>query len=623
MAVVEKKPEARTASAFDRLSLASLAGVAYVAASFAVVFKAFPAAWELLGGYGGAAAIGLIGVVLLVALIALGIRLIGGADSRPGLRAGIFTGLVMLVLWALLSRWVGGIVEGSTYDGWLSGTSPAFGAILAAMLSAALGWWFLRIFLRPTFEQRMVRFEEAGWFNARTYKPGQGVRVRRGTILGILMMAGSGIWVLLNHGTLERGPDDWRLSVPFTGGQWIEDVGDAVRIGELPEKSSGSLRVVNVGAAGKQLTANSTLDRDAVWKVVEPLAREKKEALDDVIDRLRERAKSLRESIDASRVREKARAAQDFKDLKERAERIKEIDAGKRDPHELSQEHTRLRIWIEELRKFGQELESGEKDDRVFLLQRRIDSWVAAEQDREAERRKEDEAVSKRASLRDEMEWISQWARTDPLPVAARVLDRYTIRDINARLAPERFRVVENEDAFNKKDELPPKLQFKNHQRVETKKEFEEAVAKLKGKSDTQEARQIEADAKQAAPEAKPMKGTSYYANLLLLPGVKYTLPLLFLVASIWLAWRIVNLPSFADFLIATEAEMNKVSWTTRRRLFQDTIVVLVTMVLMAVFLFVVDIAWASILSWKPIGVLQVQDKDKAKVQKNLQDLKW
>ena len=31
-----------------------------------------------------------------------------------------------------------------------------------------------------------------------------------------------------------------------------------------------------------------------------------------------------------------------------------------------------------------------------------------------------------------------------------------------------------------------------------------------------------------------------------------------------WIAFRLVNLPSFADFLIAVEAEMNKVSWPTR-----------------------------------------------------------
>ena len=96
---------------------------------------------------------------------------------------------------------------------------------------------------------------------------------------------------------------------------------------------------------------------------------------------------------------------------------------------------------------------------------------------------------------------------------------------------------------------------------------------------------------------------------------------LLLLVGSVWLAWRIVNVPAFADFLIATESELNKVSWTTRQRLMQDTIVVLVTMVLMAVFLFVVDIAWARLLSSGPIGVLKTSDS-KPKAQQD-KDLKW
>ena len=69
-----------------------------------------------------------------------------------------------------------------------------------------------------------------------------------------------------------------------------------------------------------------------------------------------------------------------------------------------------------------------------------------------------------------------------------------------------------------------------------------------------------------------------------------------------------VNVPSFADFLIATEAELNKVSWTTRRRLIQDTIVVLVTVVLFTLFLFVVDVAWGQILSLKAIGVLKLPE---------------
>ena len=60
----------------------------------------------------------------------------------------------------------------------------------------------------------------------------------------------------------------------------------------------------------------------------------------------------------------------------------------------------------------------------------------------------------------------------------------------------------------------------------------------------------------------------------------------------------------FADFLIATEAEINKVSWTSRQALIRDTIVVLTTLFLLTVFLFVVDLFWSSVLSSRYIGVL-------------------
>jgi preprotein translocase SecE subunit len=85
---------------------------------------------------------------------------------------------------------------------------------------------------------------------------------------------------------------------------------------------------------------------------------------------------------------------------------------------------------------------------------------------------------------------------------------------------------------------------------------------------------------------------------------VEMTLPVLLAVGLVWFCWRTVNWPAFADFLIATEAEMNKVSWTTRKRLYQDTIVVLVAVVLMTTFLFVVDIIWIKALNFT--GVLNV-----------------
>ena len=130
-----------------------------------------------------------------------------------------------------------------------------------------------------------------------------------------------------------------------------------------------------------------------------------------------------------------------------------------------------------------------------------------------------------------------------------------------------------------------------------------QAVKKLKENGET--------EPQVAAPQ--PATGPVAYRTLTLLPSVQFTVPLLLLAAALWLAWRIVNVPAFADFLIATEAEMNKVSWTTQRRLIQDTIVVLVTVVLMAFYLFAMDVVWKAVLSWKPIGVLQISDEDQRK----------
>jgi len=89
-----------------------------------------------------------------------------------------------------------------------------------------------------------------------------------------------------------------------------------------------------------------------------------------------------------------------------------------------------------------------------------------------------------------------------------------------------------------------------------------------------------------------------------LLPDAKYTVPILLFALTVWVAYRAVNMPAFAEFLIATEAEMNKVSWSSRRRLAQDTVVVLVCTVFMALFLLFVDLFWGWLLSREVVGVL-------------------
>ncbi len=96
------------------------------------------------------------------------------------------------------------------------------------------------------------------------------------------------------------------------------------------------------------------------------------------------------------------------------------------------------------------------------------------------------------------------------------------------------------------------------------------------------------------------------HTDLILLPHLRYSLPLLLTALGLLIGWRAVNMPMFADFLIATEAELNKVSWTSGRRLFQDTIVVLVTVVMMAIFLMLADLLWSSVLQTRIIGVLHI-----------------
>ncbi|MDY3553256.1 preprotein translocase subunit SecE [Gemmata sp. JC717] len=110
--------------------------------------------------------------------------------------------------------------------------------------------------------------------------------------------------------------------------------------------------------------------------------------------------------------------------------------------------------------------------------------------------------------------------------------------------------------------------------------------------------------------------------GFLLTIGAKVVVLSLLVAATLWVALRAVNVPDFAEFLIATEAEMNKVSWSTRKRLAQDTVVVLVTTLLMTVFLLAVDLFWGWLLSRQTVGVLPARATNADKgVQ--VQEAKW
>lgn len=399
---VKNSSETASPGLLDRFAVATLAGVLYVYVAIAAVFYGLPAlVWNVLGvtrTAGTFAIVFLLVAAAFVAVAAFGIRTLA-ATHREGLKASIFVAF----FWILAALAIGSAVGAALENG---GQPASVGTPIASGLVVILLVLLGRFLASPGFEQKMIAFEHQGWFSTTAFKRGQGQRVRRGTMLGILIVAGCGIYTLLAHNTL-AGTPAWELPLPYAPTAEVVRPGDA-----------------------KFLPGDLALD------VGSRIPREKMEQLNE--------------------------------DLKDRW--VKIVDQGSSSF------------------KVGQLVERSEYDP------------------------------------------------------------------------------------------------------VETKlRNTEGATLPVK-----------------ATPATADWLS---YPRLTVLPHVMFTLPIVLAAGAFWFAYRLVNYPVFADFLIATEAEMNKVSWTTRKNLVQDTVVVLVTVVLLTTFLYVVDMAWAVVLT--KIGVLQVPTQTK------------
>ena len=71
---------------------------------------------------------------------------------------------------------------------------------------------------------------------------------------------------------------------------------------------------------------------------------------------------------------------------------------------------------------------------------------------------------------------------------------------------------------------------------------------------------------------------------------LRYGIPTLVTVAVGVLVFWLVNRAKNADFLIATEGEMKKVSWSSRKEVVGSTKVVITTTLIVAMILYGVDI---------------------------------
>jgi preprotein translocase subunit SecE len=79
------------------------------------------------------------------------------------------------------------------------------------------------------------------------------------------------------------------------------------------------------------------------------------------------------------------------------------------------------------------------------------------------------------------------------------------------------------------------------------------------------------------------------------LTGGHYLLFVILAAIGVWFAYRLVNYPRFADFLISVEAEMNKVSWPDRSQILRASIVVILVILAMSILLYAFDIIWTGL----------------------------
>ncbi len=77
---------------------------------------------------------------------------------------------------------------------------------------------------------------------------------------------------------------------------------------------------------------------------------------------------------------------------------------------------------------------------------------------------------------------------------------------------------------------------------------------------------------------------------------LRFVLPGGLLALGLWVAYRIVNVPWFADFLIAVEAEMAKVSWPSGDEVFRSSAVIIFLIFALAAILAGYDLFWWFVL---------------------------
>ncbi len=77
---------------------------------------------------------------------------------------------------------------------------------------------------------------------------------------------------------------------------------------------------------------------------------------------------------------------------------------------------------------------------------------------------------------------------------------------------------------------------------------------------------------------------------------VRFLLPGVLLAIGLWFCYRLVNVPRVADFLIAVEAEVAKVSWPSGEEVFRSSLVIIFLIFALSALLAAYDLFWWFVL---------------------------
>src|ERR1019366_6267711 len=190
----------------QQLAVGSAIGAVAILACLWIVFAGLPELWGRVWAQIFTDNLDLKRNVFLsdALLILIDLLLIGGLgfatfrifqqQAQTGLRAGIFFGAIYLFAVLALCGWLSGLMQDQFQD-----NPPVGWAVLGIVFAAPLGGAGYVYLAGSGWMNFLGTVEHQGWFDGRSYKANQGVRVRRGTILGFIAVGACGIITLIQH----------------------------------------------------------------------------------------------------------------------------------------------------------------------------------------------------------------------------------------------------------------------------------------------------------------------------------------------------------------------------------------------------------------------------------------